>query len=121
MPISFGDNVRVLPSPATEAAGVAGRVGNVFGETMPSSSGVTVIGAAEEDFALNVFFEELNKGFWFAENLLELLDHAPGTTIKLDGVPKQWVRAESGEWLESTAAASPSLWQRFTARFRRNA
>jgi hypothetical protein len=95
-------------------------VGNVFGETVPSSSGVTVIGDPTEDYALNVFFEDRRQGFWFAENLLEFLDHSPGATIRLDGVPKQWVRQESGAWAEMDAPAAPSLWQRLKARFRRN-
>jgi hypothetical protein len=100
---------------------VAGRTGNVFGETTPSRSDVTVIGNPSRDWALNVFFEELNQSFWFAEDLLEFLDHGPGSTITLDGVPKKWVRQESGEWLESDAPAEGSLWQRLTSRFRRNA
>ena len=34
--LSFGDTVRVRPSPATEAKGLAGRMGVIRGETTPS-------------------------------------------------------------------------------------
>ena len=33
--ITFGDNVRVRPSPETETRGVAGLLGQVYGETRP--------------------------------------------------------------------------------------
>ena len=42
--VSFGDNVRVVRTRETEALGVAGRVGQVFGYTTPSITGVVVVG-----------------------------------------------------------------------------
>jgi hypothetical protein len=117
VPASFGDNVRIVPTPVTEEAGVAGLIGNVFGETKPSVSGVSVIGTVTDDFALNVFFEQRKEALWFSRDLVELLDHAPGSTIRLDGVEKQWVREESGAWRE-VDRPSPSLWQRLVTRLR---
>ncbi len=99
-PISFGDNVCVRETPATTAAGLAGLSGNVYGHTTPSVTGVEVIGDLTEDFAVNIHFEGRGESFWFAVELLEFVDHAPGTEIQLAGVPKKWVRTESGKWQE---------------------
>lgn len=112
--ISFGDNVRVRVVAATEAAGIAGLVGQVRGETTPSVTQVDVIGELEADFALNVHFEERGDSHWLAPDLLELVDHAPGTEIRLKGVPKRWVREADGSWQELDApdpARKP--WWRF--------
>ena len=107
--ISFGDNVRVRSAPITEERGLAGLSGDVRGETTPSVTGVEVIGQPKTDYAVNVFFESQEKAYWFASDLLEFVDHAPGTEITLKGVPKKWVRSESGEWIEQ--AQKP--WWRF--------
>ncbi|MCL4524150.1 MAG: hypothetical protein M1453_06515 [Acidobacteria bacterium] len=98
--IAFGDTVRVRSTALTEGRGLARRVGRVFGETTPSITGVDVIGGSGADYAINVFFEDRNQAYWFAASLLEFVDHAPGTEITLEGVPKKWVRTEAGEWLE---------------------
>ena len=43
-----------------------------MGETMPSKSRVTgVVGAGEEDYAINVWFAELRTQAWFAAHLVE--------------------------------------------------
>jgi hypothetical protein len=76
-------------------------VGNVFGETTPSVTGVEVIGDSKENRAINVFFEDRKKGFWFAPELLEFIDHAPGAEIRFDGIPKRWIRSATGEWMET--------------------
>lgn len=99
-PIRFGDHVGVRVTAATTTAGVAGRRGHVCGHTTPSVTGVEVIGDLTEDFAVNVRFEDRGESFWFAVDLLEFVDHAPGTEIQLAGVPKQWVRTDSGAWQE---------------------
>jgi hypothetical protein len=43
MPAGFGDNVRIVDCPETQAKGIAGLVGSVFGETTPSVTGVNGI------------------------------------------------------------------------------
>ena len=63
---SFGDNVRIRSSVETESNGFAGLVGQVYGQTTPSVSGVEVIGELESDYAINVFFEDRHESFWFA-------------------------------------------------------
>ena len=99
--VSFGDNVRVRSTPLTQELGVAGLVGNVHGETTPLVTGVEVIGEVREDHAVHVFFDDREEGCWFAPDLLEFVDHAPGMEVRVEGVPKRWVRSETGEWVES--------------------
>ena len=104
------DRVRVRTTAATEAAGFAGITGQVYGETVPSSSGVgrdQIIGEMKEDYAVNVNFKELNKSVWFTRDLLEFVDHAPGTEITAGS--KTRVRTETGEWIEKPGTLkSPS-------------
>ena len=97
--IAFGDNVRIRSTPDTEAAGVAGLAGQVYGVTTPSVTGVGVIGRISDDIAFNVYFDDRGEALWFARDLIEFIDHAPGTVVSWDGVPTK-VRTESGEWEE---------------------
>ncbi len=108
--ITFGDNVRVLETAATRTAGIAGRVGNVQGVTKPSVSGVAILGELSGDQAIHVFFDDLKRGYWLDPSLVEFIDHAPGTGIRLEGVPKQWTRAVDGEWHESRRWLAPREW-----------
>jgi hypothetical protein len=115
--ISFGDNVRVRDTEITRAKGVAGLVGPVYGETVPSVTGADVIGETTGDYAINVYFEERDELLWFSPNLLEFVDHGAGTEITLKGVDKKWVRTENGEWEESPGGEKHrSLWFRITGR-----
>lgn len=96
--IGFADRVRIRETPLTAEKGLAGRVGVIHGWTVPSSTGVEVIGAVENDYALNVHFEEHDDSLWFSEDLLEFVDHGAGTTVSLTGSDTTWVRTESGAW-----------------------
>jgi hypothetical protein len=98
--IGMFDHVRIRASPATVAAGVAGRDGQVHGFTSPSVTGVDVIGDLRDDLAYNVHLPDRDESFWFAPDLLELLDRVEGSEIRLDGVPKRWVRSADDEWEE---------------------
>lgn len=120
--ISFGDNVRVRSSTETQAMGVVGLVGQVYGETTPSVTNIEVVGDVTDDYAINVFFEERGESIWFAPDLLEFVDHGAGTEFTLDGVDKKWTRTASGDWVESsTTEESRSFWERITSRvFKRN-
>ena len=77
--------VRIRQSPETEQLGLAGKIGEVYGFTTPSHSGVTVVGELQADFAVSVFFEETRQQHWFAEDLLEMLDHDPGLVANIGG------------------------------------
>jgi len=111
MAISFGDNVQILSSPATDAAGIAGRAGTIYGETVPSVSGVSALGELAEDYAVNVFVEELKQDFWLDPSLVEFVDHSAGTEITIKGSPYKSVRQSDGSWLEVSAVRKP--WWRF--------
>jgi hypothetical protein len=98
MAISFGDNVRVASTPLTTSLGLAGLTGAVYGETTPSVTGVEVVGEAIGDYAINVQLDSRDESLWFAPELLEFVDHAPGTEIVIGN--KRLVRSASGEWVE---------------------
>lgn len=97
---SFGDIVEIRDVELTRQLGLAGVRGVVYGETRPSFSGVKVIGTPDGDFAINVFFEARKESFWFAPELVVLVDHGAGLTMTLDGINKKWVRRADGGWDE---------------------
>ncbi|WP_309603114.1 hypothetical protein [Sphingomonas sp.] len=101
----FADRVRIKRTDETKSLGLAEREGQVFGWTTPSVSGVSVIGTSTDDYAVNVFFDELDKGFWFADHLVEHVDNGAGTVISLDGVDKEWVLLPNGDWEERPRSA----------------
>jgi len=98
----------------TTKLGLAESIGRVYGESTPSLTDFEVVGETVADRAINVFFEDRNKAYWFAPQLLEFIDHGPGTEITIDGVPKKWVRTATGEWLErglEKSAGKRSWWK----------
>jgi hypothetical protein len=97
-PIQFGDRVRMAHSPETEELGVAGKVGQVYGQTTPSSSGVEVVGNPAEDYAIQVDFDDDERTLWFAEQLVEFVDHNAGSTMTIGSTTL--VRTESGDWVQ---------------------
>ena len=107
--ISFGDNVRISNSQETEALGLAGKKGQVYGETTPSVTGVKVIGKTEDDYALNVSIEGMDQEFWFAHDLLEFIDHGAGTEIIIGN--HRAVRRADGSWEESLVSPPKKWWQ----------
>ena len=95
-PLQFGDNVRVRSTDATEALGIAGRIGQIYGETTPSSTGVAVVGDHRRDYAVSVHFDDPDGTTWLAEELLDFVDHGAGTKITIGS--KSFVRGYDGEW-----------------------
>jgi hypothetical protein len=96
--VGFADRVRIKGTELTEKHGVAEREGIVHGYTTPSVTGVTVIGEMTDDYAVNVYFDELNEGFWFAEELVEFVGHVEGAVVSLDGMDVEFVQLPNGEW-----------------------
>jgi glutathione S-transferase len=96
--VSYGDNVRILRTDETERLGIVEMIGNVYGETTPSESKVEVIGKLQSDYALKVYFETLQLSYWFAPQLLEFVNHAPGTEILVHGSSFKSVRQPDGTW-----------------------
>lgn len=108
---SFGDNVRIRNAPETESRGLAGLSGQVTGVTTPSVTGVAVIGASSHDVAFTVTVLGQTEAIWFCPELVELVDHAPGTEITLDGAPKKWIRTEDGAWREEPTGERKKWWE----------
>src|SRR5262245_13702541 len=111
-PISFGDNVRIRRTPATERLGLAETIGNVYDETTPSESGVEVIGDVTSDHAFSVYFESLDRSFWFAPQLLEFVDHAPGTEVFVHGSAFKSVHQRDGSWKKVPVGPARVSWFR---------
>jgi len=108
--ICYGDNVRIRRTPETERLGIAEAIGNVYGETTPSETGVEVIGELLSDYAHQVYFESLRKSYWFAPEMLEFVNHAPGTEVHVHGTAFKSVRQRDGTWKDvpiDPAAQSP--------------
>jgi hypothetical protein len=98
--LSFADRVRIKACEETERHGLAGREGQIYGWTTPSTSGVEVIGSGSEDHAVNVHFDDTGETRWFASHLLERIDRGEGTVVSLEGSDFEWVRLADGEWRE---------------------
>ncbi len=108
--ISFGDNVRILRTPETELLGLAETIGNVYGETTPSSTRVKVIGELATDYALNVYFDAIDKFYWFAPHMLEFVNHAPGTEVYVHGTSFKSVHQRDGSWKKVPLESGGKSW-----------
>lgn len=98
MEITFGDRVRIRATETTETLGVAGQMGIVNGRATPSITRIEVIGDSCKDLAIAVTLEAQIKQLWFAEEVLEFVDHGAGTTVEVAG--RKLIRDEHGHWLE---------------------
>ncbi|MDD4604475.1 MAG: hypothetical protein PHF97_11810 [Bacteroidales bacterium] len=111
---SFGNKVKIKTTSETEKLGLAGKTGDVFGQTTPSITEVEVIGKTEKDFAINVYFEDLKESYWFDEELIETIDIGTGSVITLDGVDKKWTKDSNGNWIEeNTIPSTVKKWWKF--------
>ncbi len=108
---TFGNKVRIKRTSETEEKGIADKEGEVYGQTTPSMMDIEVIGTLKEGIAINVYFDDLNESFWFAEDLIKQLDNGQGTEITLDGIDKKWTKGESGEWIEEDTKKENKWWQ----------
>jgi hypothetical protein len=109
---TFGDHVRVIDTHETQAVSLAGVHGTVSGFTTPSVTGVEVIGRPNDDYAVAVMIEARNdETYWFAEDLLEFLDHAPGTEVWVSGAPFKEIRNADGSWRRAPISRKP--WWKF--------
>ncbi|QNL22256.1 hypothetical protein HZR84_09995 [Hyphobacterium sp. CCMP332] len=97
---SFGNKVKIKDSPETREKELAGKVGDVYGQTTPSMMDFEIIGTPKDDFAVNVYFDDLQTSYWFDADLLETIDDGQGSVITLDGVDKKWTKGENGQWIE---------------------
>jgi hypothetical protein len=94
--VEFGDEVRIVSTPDTDARAYAGRIGVCKGVTTPSYSGVEVIGEAPNDRALSVRFDDTGEEVWFSADLVEFVSCAEGTVIGIGD--KTFRRNADGSW-----------------------
>lgn len=106
--IGFGDRVRIEEVDATILSGHSGRVGDCYGMTTPSETGVEVIGDTAEDVALNVHFEaEDVPDAWFAPEVVALVGHPEGSRAVVGD--QAFVMDASGSWRpEGNGGAEPT-------------
>ena len=97
--ITFADKVRVRATNSTENLGIAGQTGIVHGFTTPAQTGVEVIGDSTDDYAIAVMIDGKSTALWFAANVLEFVDHQPGTTVKVGNLRLN--RDQQGHWHEA--------------------
>jgi hypothetical protein len=97
---TFGNKVKVKYSLATIEKGLAGKTGEIYGETIPSLLNLEFVGSPKEDYAVNVYFDDLQDSFWFDVDLIEVLDEGQGAEITLNGIDKKWIKVENGKWME---------------------
>jgi hypothetical protein len=105
--IGFGDTVLIRITAETERLGLAGRTGLVYGLTTPSVTNVQVIGNVANDRALAVKLEGEDGPLWFDPDLVEFVDHAPGTAITVGS--RSFTRGANGEWIEEARISDGEL------------
>jgi len=96
--ISMFDRVRIRDAEVTRTLGIAGQVGTVTGETIPSSSGAQMSGPCEGDFAFAIMIAGRKETYWLAPEFVEIVDHGPGTRIVVGNL--KMTRDASGRWIE---------------------
>jgi len=95
--ITFGDNVRVLSSPVMDAAGHSGRIGQCWGFTTPSATGMDAVDGPAEDIALSIHLEdEAFLDAFFRPEDLERAEHIGPLSANLG-------TSSTGAYVESAA------------------
>jgi len=106
----FGDTVRIKDNPETAQATIAGLEGTVYGFTTPSLTGVEAVGPLSQDFALNVYVDSLNQGFWLDPANIELVERPEVMEFSVAGKTIR-VTQKDGEYDE--AVILPRPWWKF--------
>jgi len=96
--VDFGDRVRVLTSPETLAAGIAGQEGETYAFTTPENLEVNVIGGFLNGHALCLSLDPSDVDVWIRPDLVELVHRNPGVEVVLDGM--RLIRQSDGSWLQ---------------------
>jgi hypothetical protein len=108
---SFGNKVRIKDCLVTKEKGLAGMVGEVYGQTTPSMMDFEIIGTPKDDFAVSVYFDDLKTSYWFDADLLETIADGQGTVMTLDGVDKKWTKGQEGQWIEENTKPIKKWWE----------
>lgn len=111
-PLEFGDCVRIRETDETRRRGLAGQEGDVCGLTTPSASRVEVIGGADDDYALGVRVDSLDRDIWIHPELLERIPDRPGMELTIGRT--RFVRKD-GEWIPADRddASTRRPWWKF--------
>lgn len=100
--------VRIRAIPETTALSLAGLVGEVYGWSVPSSSGVEpIIGPIPDDFVISVYLEARGEQIWIAPEWTDNLGDGTGREGRFAGVPVTWVQRPDGEWEELPQGTEP--------------
>jgi hypothetical protein len=100
--------VRIRAIPETTALGLAGLVGEVYGWSVPSSTGVSpIIGPVPSDFVISVYLADRGEQVWIAPEWTDDMGDGTGRTAPLAGVPVHWVQRADDEWEELPAGTEP--------------
>lgn len=109
---SLGDQVKIKESFETDKLKLSNKTGEIYGETTPSITEVDVIGDLISDYAINVYFEDLQDSFWFAPELLEILELDDDYEVEMSIGNTTWVKTKKG-WSEPIIKESNKAWWKF--------
>ena len=98
--LRFGDEVRVTRSADTESAGIAELPGVIHGFSVPSVSGVAVIGPSGLDFALAVYIQSLGEAYWLEPELIEFVSRPTEMEMTVGSTKITITQSADGEWVE---------------------
>jgi hypothetical protein len=110
---TFGNTVKIKSSPETEKSDTAEKIGEIYGETTPSVTGVDVIGNLKRDYAVNVYFKDTKTSLWFDEDLLEVINSGEDSIMTLGD--KSFIKTKSGDWIphKTNRSVSTKKWWQF--------
>ncbi len=100
-PFLMGKKARIVANDLTNQLGIGGREGVIYGQTVPSSSGVTdVVGLTDQDYAINVFVDDLDEAYWLIEDLVEISDESIAMEFSINipesAQPNNTAKSKSG-------------------------
>jgi hypothetical protein len=115
-------NAKIKDHPKTVELKLNGLTGIVFGQTIPSMSGVDdiIVGDSTADSAINVYFDDLKKGYWFSEDLVLFVDHNVGAVASVGQTKME--KQSDGSWKNISQAdkSTSNFLQRFLTIFKNN-
>lgn len=106
---SFGDTVRIISTPETKAKGVDGKVGEVSGMTVPSLTGIEIIGDSTDDCGISVLVDEPRELIWIHPDLVEQLGN--GEAMHMEAENFQATRDTRGNWQVSEEFTQKKWWE----------
>ena len=109
---TFGNLVTIKESLETDELELSNKTGEIYGETTPSITEVEVIGDLMADYAINVYFDDLNESFWFAPGLLEPIELDDDFEVEMSIENTTWIKTKEG-WSEPQFKGPNKAWWKF--------